>query len=150
MTTTPDYRAGRLAWRFTKSGGSGHRIQLFVSLPDESRQRLQVLLGPRQEEVPALGAYSDDANWMALTSERLVWTIAGRTQAVELDDLADATVDAPALLRGKEQLRVLTLVLRSGARLTIELEPGPPFSGVWNALKMAAGWGDEVKRSTDP
>jgi hypothetical protein len=32
------------------------------------------------------------------------------------------------------------VVTRRGERYHLQLEAGAPFSGFWNALKMAAGW----------
>ena len=94
----------------------------------------------RLSEVPALAHIGSAGGWMLVTNERVVWGTGTAMEDLGFSDLADATVeprDLPAA-RSKSRLVALTLRAVSGDSHKLELEPGPPFSGIWNALKMMA------------
>lgn len=143
MTSEPQFRAERIAWMFKKSGVEGEFTKLFESLPEGTRDRLREQATVRPSEVPALAYVGSAGDWVLVTNERIVWRAGTVMGDLGFSDLADATVDPRDLLaaRGKSSVATLTLRTVSGEAHKLALEAGPPFSGMWNALKMMAGRG---------
>lgn len=140
MTNDPTFEAERLIWRFKKSGAEGVFSMAFLSFPEQVQDAVRQEAAIRDGEVPAILCYLSAAKWALLTNERVVWGVQAQVRSVELIHVADATVESTALLRAgsKQALSSLTLVDSTGTRYQIDLEPGPPFSGFWNAIKAAS------------
>ena len=135
------FYADRLVWQFRKSGGAGKFAKAFGAHPDEVRTRMVARVGGlREGEVPALACYTRDDCWVLLTTDRLAWVDDEDLTELRTADIADATVDVSALRAGsgKGGMSELTIVTKDGRRYRLRLEPGPPFSGFWNALKTVA------------
>jgi len=65
-----------------------------------------------------------------------MWTRNNEITTVNLEDLVEARVDSDAIAKRGTSLRdasMLHLTVRGGQHV-IHLEPGQPFSGVWNVL----------------
>jgi hypothetical protein len=88
-------------------------------------------------ELPVIGSLRGPNNWLVLTTERLVWTVAGERHEIGLESIRDATVDLKQLenTQSKLEMRTLQVTTLKGEKYTIELEPGQPLSGTWNVLK---------------
>lgn len=144
MNDDPQFVADRLVWRFKKSGGEGLFSKPFGSFPDSVQASVRKTAALDAREVPALLCYQSATRWTLLTNARIVWIDEPRIHSLRLDSVVDATMDSEALLvaGGKGTLSALTVVERGGSRHRLELEPGPPFSGFWNAIK--AGVNDKV------
>lgn len=140
MSNDPRFVADRLVWRFKKSGAEGAFSKPFQSFPEEVRTRVRQDAELGENEVPAVLCHLSDAQWTLLTNSRVVWRVEARTHCVDLKRVADATVEGGSLLRagGKHVLTALTLVETDGTRHQVEIEPGQPFSGFWNAIKAAS------------
>ncbi len=140
MTNDPTFEAERLIWRFKKSGAEGVFSKPFLSFPEQVQDAVRQEAAIRDGEVPAILCYLSAAKWALLTNERVVWSVQAQVRSVELIHIADATVERTALLQAgsKQALRSLTVIESTGARHLIDLEPGPPFSGFWNAIKAAS------------
>lgn len=125
---------------FKKSGAEGESTKIFESLPEETQELLREQASVRPAEVPALAHVGSADEWVLVTNKRVVWRSGTAMGDVGFSDLADATVEPHELLaaRGKSSLATLTLRTVSGETHKLALEPGPPFSGIWNALKMMA------------
>jgi len=140
MSDGPRFAADRLVWRFKKSGGEGAFSKAFQSFSEQVQETIRHEAEVSENEAPAILCYLSEDTWTLLTSERIVWRVEARTNSVDLKRVADATVESGALLRagGMKELSSLTLLESDGTRHQIELEPGPPFSGFWNAIKAAS------------
>jgi hypothetical protein len=114
----------------------------FDALPEGTRAKLRHLAEIASEELPAIAYYFDDSIWALVTDKRLIWSFQAIRTEVPLSSIDDATVELEALAPGgtKKDLRDLTILTKNGERYKVQLETGSPFSGFWNALKMAARW----------
>jgi len=142
MSDDPKFVAERLVWRFKKSGAEGVASKPYAYFPDQVRDAVRLDAGLLENEVPAVLCYLSGTKWALLTTERLVWRADGaHVMAVDLSRIKDATVEAGSLLSAgsKRLMNALTIVETDGTRHQIELEPGMPFSGFWNAVKAASG-----------
>jgi hypothetical protein len=136
----PHFIAGRLVWRFTKSGGEGIHCKPFIAFPDQVQEAVRVQGALHAHEIPAVLCYFSNEKWVLLTTERLLWrSEAAVATSVELVHVKDEMVEPHAMAQARNKLAwsVLTIVEDSGARHHIELESGKPFFGFLNALMAA-------------
>lgn len=140
MKNDPQFRAGRIAWMFKKSGAEGERTRLFEGFSAETQEQISKAAELRPGEVPVLAHVSSLSEWVLATSERVIWIADERLASLAYGCLKDATVDPGDLLRARSKggLAVLTLKSLDGSVHKLALEAGEPFSGFWNALKMMA------------
>lgn len=143
MTNLSDQgRAGRLVREFKRKGGEGRWTHPFRALPEEHRTLLlgQVDLSPG--ELPILVCSKSPADWVLLTSRRLVVHQPGCALNLLWADIEDATVDEAhkravfsSRQLGKEGWERLKVILRCGGAAEVQLEAGPAFFGFWNVLR---------------
>jgi hypothetical protein len=122
---------------FRRKGGNGAYTRLFDSLESENQVALLTAAGLRQTELPVIGSVQDQNNWLILTTERLVWSTAGKHNELAVEAIRDATADYRQLQRNqrsKLEMQQLQVVTMAGGEYSIELEPGQPLSGTWNVL----------------
>ena len=143
MSSDHQFLAERLVWRFKKSGGEGVASKSFQQFSEDVQEAVRASAGLHGDETPAVLCYFSEERWTLLTTTRLVWrtTQDADITSLDLNRIINVTVEGSALLRagGKKELSILTVVERGGDKYQIELEPGMPFSGFWNAVKAAAG-----------
>lgn len=140
MNDEAQFRASRISWMFKESGAEGRHTKIFQNLPEQTKTQLLARAGLGPSEVHALACVASADDWVLATNEQVRWSSAGAVRNLKFSDLADVSVD-PSDLRqagSKALTAVLTLRAISGELYKIELEPGAPFSGFWNALKMMA------------
>jgi hypothetical protein len=138
MTATAESLKNSLESVFTRKGANGVYTRLFESLESEQRFTLLSALKLREAELPIIGSLRGKNDWLVLTTERLIWAIAGVRQVLDANAIRDATADFKTLQASgntKLEMESLQVTTLSGAKYTIFLEPGQPLSGVWNVLK---------------
>ena len=120
----------------------GQHSMLFDNLPIDIRERLLRAAGIATGERPLVACYFDKEAWTLLTAERLIWRRAGKEVRLSWYEIADINVDQqpvrPHHPGGASAHSQLCIVTRSGATHGLEWESGPPFFGIWSALKMVA------------
>jgi hypothetical protein len=146
VTPSDTFRANRLAWRFKKSGQNGDFLMAIADLDANVRDTLLRLAQLQDLEVAAVGLFRSERDWVLITSRRILWKRDEDTGTIALSALSDATIDARDLKTAgrKDRVDTLTVVTTSGDRHHLVLECGPPLSGAWNALKMAAHWNNDT------
>jgi len=143
----------RLSRIFTRKGEDGHYTRLFENL--ESAQRRTLLSNARlsEGELPIIGSLESSQRWLLLTTQRIIWNLGERTQSLPLRAIRDVVSDFRKLVntgRKKDQMRELQILTMGGEHYTIELEPGAPLIGTWNALKnIGAGNRREISNSSE-
>lgn len=140
--TDPNWGAGRIAWRFARSGADGEATRRFGHFPPEVQENLRVGAHLREAEAPAVGTHRGEDRWSLVTSDRIVSFSQGKVWEAPLADVVDATVLTANLVaaRRKDAVEEVTVVLTDARQLPLDVESGTPLSGVWNALKIGAGW----------
>ncbi len=132
-------RVDRVLQVFEKRGGNGEFTKPFDQLPDSIQSDLLAAATLNEEEVPILASVHSASSWVLLTCDRLLWTVADGVREVSWESIRDATipVSSMAALRSKVKLEnaILEVATDSGA-VEVVIEPGKPFSGFWNVLKM--------------
>jgi hypothetical protein len=123
---------------FKRKGRNGLYTRLFEDLEPVQQDVLLKNVQLNEGELPVIGSVESQDKWLMITTKRIVWSQAGKTQALTVQDIRDAVADLHALKtngRTKLQMRELQIQTMSHAQHTIEVEEGAPLSGVWNALK---------------
>ncbi|NTX60340.1 hypothetical protein HUA74_06680 [Myxococcus sp. CA051A] len=135
----------RLLRIFERGGGPGARTRPFEDFPPEVQGPLLEQARLREGELPVLACVLTEAQWVLLTTSRVVIRRPEGVQEVDWGELKDATTEGLHVdsvlasgARGKLALSRLMLVRHEGEAIELELEAGPPFFGLWNALKSVA------------
>jgi hypothetical protein len=133
-------QAERIRKLFSEWIEPGEYTRLFEELPRDQQEGLLTGAGLEPDEQPLVACVLDEACWTLLTSQRLIWSLAGHQTALAWDALADVQ-----LLHRMSRLRhaheivtasVLQVITHDGRAHALELETGPPFFGFWTALKL--------------
>ena len=130
----------RLLRQFERTGGRGEYCGPFQELPEAARDSLATAANLAPDEQPVIACFFDRDHWTLLTSERLVWRDGPEQHAVASTELTSATVAADHLLRAgsKVAMTELSIGTSDGRAFELRLEPGRPFFGFWNVLKLVA------------
>jgi hypothetical protein len=129
-----------MAAAFRRSGSSGRYVRLFDDLDEQQRDQLLRSARSQEDEAPVIGSIEAPDRWLLLTTRRLVWRNEADAIALSLDDLVAAQADLRTLREGgrtKRDLRELGITTTTRQHV-LEIEPGPPFSGLWNLLQSIA------------
>ena len=119
-------------WRriFTQKGGSDSQTRLWEDWDDATQSELLSRYSLRENESPVILSCTHAAEYVLLTSQRLLW---GQCE-VELVHICDVM----PLDFGKTQKILQThleIKTRSGKKLSVQLSPGASFFGMWNVLR---------------
>jgi hypothetical protein len=122
---------------FQRKGGDGVYTRLVDNMDAGQRSTLLTAIKLRTTELPVIGSLRGPNNWLILTTERLVWTVAGDRHEIDVQAVRDASMDLKQLENSQSKLeaRTLRVATLEGDEYTIEVEPGQPLSGTWNVLK---------------
>ena len=126
------------ASNFRRKGGDGIHPRLCDHLDPPQQRALFAEFKLRESELPVIGSVQDSGDWLVLTTERLAWSIGGKSQELPTNAIRDATADLMRLQReehSKLEMRQLQIVTMEGDAYSIDIEPGGPLSGTWNVLK---------------
>jgi hypothetical protein len=124
---------------FTRKGSNGKYLRLFEDLDLTDQQKVLAVFQLEPEELPVLGCLPSSATGddvLLLTTERVMWMRKGEITTVNLKDLVEVMVDFHHIAKRRMSLLNTTrleITDRKGKQV-IRLEPGAPFSGVWNVL----------------
>jgi hypothetical protein len=130
----------RLLHQFEKTGGRGEYCGPFQDLPAAARDSLTASANFTSDEQPVIACFFNEDRWTLLTSKRLVWRDGPELHAVASAELTSATVSQDHLLKAgsKKAMTELSIGTAAGGAFHLRLEPGRPFFGFWNVLKLVA------------
>jgi hypothetical protein len=128
----------RLLRQFERTGGRGEHCGPFQELPEAARASLTADL--TSGEQPVIACFFNEDRWTLLTNKRLIWRHGPEQNAVASNKLTSATVSADHLLDAgsKRAMTELSVGTADGRTFELHLEPGRPFFGFWNVLKLVA------------
>lgn len=135
---------------FRRKGGEGRLTMLYENLPDFERRALERKVALSVGEIPTLACFESDGCWCLLTNHRFVWQDMGRYHEVGIMQLRRVTHDMHiSVQRGqldRSLWRDLNIETTDGRRLTIQVEPGKPFLGLWSVLHWLCGWAEKRRQ----
>src|ERR1044072_3169106 len=131
-----------LASIFIRRGAETDKTRLYENLSASTKRKLEDLILLRNDELPVLASQVAEGRWVFISTERTIMSTPGGVKTVEFSDLCEVSAslkdDARQGISEKRQLKTLRLFLPDGTDVSIEVESGPPFIGIWNLLKHVA------------
>ncbi|AFE07746.1 hypothetical protein COCOR_07797 [Corallococcus coralloides DSM 2259] len=133
-------RLRRLLRVFSQTGGEGQWTRPFDNLPVETRAYLLERAALAADELPVLAFFRGPEQWVLVSTERILLSQEHGFRSIPWRDLENATTDTAHVQAAGSKLSLsrLRLQLRDAADLEVDVEPGPPFFGLWNVLKTLA------------
>lgn len=132
---------------FRRKGGEGRLTKLFEKLPEFEQRALRRKIALADGEIAALAFFESDGCWCLLTNHRLVWQDMGRYREVGILQLRRVTHDMHlSVQRGeldRSLWRDLKIETTDGQELSLQIEPGKPFLGMWSVLHWLCGWAEK-------
>jgi hypothetical protein len=123
---------------------------LFDHLPEHERRALERKVPFSEGEKPAIAYFESDGCWCLLTNYRVVWQETGGMHEVGIMHLRRVTHDMHYSVRrgqlDRSLWRELNVETTDGRKLTLQLEPGKPFIGMWSALHWLCGWAEKRRQ----
>jgi len=126
-----------LAAIFQRKGHDGRYTRIFENLEPSQQDVLLRMVLLNSGELPVIGSFESEGNWLVITTERIVWRSQGKIQNLSIHDIWHVKADLLKMVATgirKHELHELQVETVSHENQTIELEEGAPLIGVWNAL----------------
>lgn len=135
------FRAERLMRVYRNAGGEFTEFtKPFDAWPEHVRSSLAVEVGLAPDEVPLLAFVANPDLWTIVTLDRIAWKHGGSVRQASIRSLTSANIpEAVAASISpdvKRSMRLLRVVTEEGNEAVVEFEPGKPFFGFWNLVKM--------------
>src|SRR5262245_36909694 len=123
--------------KFNSAGRNGVWLCSFAALAPGEQAWLQQTAALAPGELPIAGGRQINGNWILLTTRRLVVGTDSQARTIDPADIGQVWVDLH-MMRAQgimmDRLTELKLTLAGGDVVNLDLEPGYPLSGFWNAL----------------
>jgi hypothetical protein len=122
----------------------------YENLPDFEKRTLEKKVSFSEGEKPAIAYFESEGSWCLLTNYRLVWQDLVEQHEVDIMELQRVTHDMHiSVQRGhldRQFWRDLNIETTDGRRLTLQMEPGKPFIGMWSVLHWLCGWAEKRRQ----
>jgi hypothetical protein len=136
---------------FCRKGGEGHFTMLFENLPVPARRSLETKVGFSDGEKPVVAFFESDDSWCLLTNHRVVWHDLASQYEVGIMELRRVSHDMHVSVQRDELdrslWRDLNIETTDGRKLSLQMEPGRPFIGLWSALHWLCGWAEKRRQT---
>ncbi len=124
---------------------------LFENLPGPARRALETMVGLSDGENPVVAFFESDNSWCLLTNYRVVWHDLSSQYDVGIMDLCRVSHDMHVSVQRDELdrslWRDLNIETTDGRKLSLRMEPGKPFIGLWSALHWLCGWAEKRRQT---
>jgi hypothetical protein len=129
-----------LTARFHRKGGSSSFTKPFEDFQEEIRESLLSAAKLQQDEFPIIASYLNKDQWLLVTTERVVWLLAGSLHSINKTDINDVIID-PVLehrleIRKKNDFTHLVIIDKLDNRHLSKVEPGKALFAVLNVIKF--------------
>ncbi len=136
---------------FRRKGGEGRLTMFYENLPAFEQRSLENKVRFSEGEKPVVAYFESEGSWCLLTNYRLVWQDLVSQHEVGIMELRRVTHDMHvSVQRGeldRSLWRDLNIETTDGRRLTLQVEPGKPFIGLWGALHWLCGWAEKRRQT---
>lgn len=136
---------------FRRRGGEGRLTSLYENLPEFEQRTLERKITFADGERPAIAYFESENCWCLLTNYRLVWNDMISQNEVGIMELRRVTHDMHiSVQRGqldRSLWRDLNVETTDGRTLTLQMEPGKPFIGMWSVLHWLCGWAEKRRQT---
>ena len=136
---------------FSRKGGEGRLTRFYENLSAFEQRSLEMNVRFSEGEKPAIAYFESEGSWCLLTNYRLVWRDLASQHEVAIMELRRVTHDMHiSVQRGqldRSLWRDLNIETTDGRTLTLQMEPGKPFIGLWSVLHWLCGWAEKRRRT---
>lgn len=130
----------RMAHIFVKKGGEGEYTKLFENVSFYNKELLLNDFLLRETELPVILGFEIPAEWILLTTERIIWRYKGQISSVENSQIESVEnyielQRRVIFLKRPDEIEITT---KSKEKIIIHTEKGFPLYGIWNVLTYLA------------
>jgi hypothetical protein len=122
----------------------------FDNLPEYEQRALEAKINFAEGEKPAIAFFESEGSWCLLTNHRVVWQDLISQHEVGIMEMRRVSHDMHvSVQRGeldRDLWRELNIETTDGHTLTLQMEPGKPFLGMWSALHWLCGWAEKRRK----
>jgi hypothetical protein len=122
---------------FLKSGGDGSYTMTFDGLSPTQRSALEPHCTLTDEELPVIGAYKDENEWLAITTKKVTWCFDGARYRLPVSSIVFATADFDMMQKQRltmDKVNEILITTNDQEVTPLKMEAGGPMCGVWNVL----------------
>jgi hypothetical protein len=124
---------------------------LFENLPEFEQRTLENKVKFSEGEKPVVAFFESEGSWCLLTTHRLAWQDLVSQHEVGIMELRRVSHDMHvSVQRGqldRALWRELNIETIDGHTLTLQMEPGKPFIGMWSSLHWLCGWAEKRRQT---
>lgn len=122
---------------FLKRGVEGNYTMTFDALSSAQRSALESRYSFSDEEIPVIGGYKDEKEWLIITTQKIAWAFNRESFCVPLSKVVFATVDFDGMQEKKltmDKVNEILVTTDNQGIVSLKMEAGGPMCGVWNVL----------------
>ena len=122
---------------FLKSGGGEGYTMTFDGLSPSQRATLELHCPLSDGELPVIGGYKDEKEWLMITTKNIAWCFNGTRFCIPISSVRFATIDFDTMQEKRLTMdKVNEILISTNDRgvIPLRMEAGGPMCGVWNAL----------------
>lgn len=122
---------------FLKWGGEAIYTMTFDGLSPSQRSALEPHCTLTDEELPIIGAYKDENEWLAITTKKVTWCFDGVRYRLPVSSIVFATADFDVMQEKRltmDKVNEILITTNDRGVIPLKMEAGGPMCGVWNVL----------------
>jgi meiotically up-regulated gene 157 (Mug157) protein len=125
----------RMSHIFLKKGREGEYTKLFENVSIYNKELLLNDISLRENELPVILGFEIPAEWILLTTERIIWRYKGQIRSVENADIENVEnyiemQKRAIFLKKPDEIEVLA----KSNKIIIHTEEGSSKFGIWSVL----------------
>jgi hypothetical protein len=105
----------------------------------EETQQQMILqgVGLTHQEVPVIGSFRSQNDWLLITTDRVFWSERDNVKSIPTTSILSVSPSQFGKV-SKQAMCCLHIHTADAGDVTLEVEEGRPFFGIWNVLKHFA------------
>jgi hypothetical protein len=122
---------------FLRRGVEGNYTATFDGLSPSRRAALEAHYSLADGELPVIGGYKDEKEWLVITTKKIAWCFDGTCFCIPVSSVVWATVDFDTMQEKRLTMdKVNEILIHTNDRgiIPLRMEAGGPMCGVWNVL----------------
>lgn len=133
----------RISHIFLKKGGEGLYTKLFENFSFYEKELFLNDISLKEGELPVILGFEIPAEWLLLTTERIIWRRKAKIEEVQNSEIKEGNVDFDKMLLERKigfyKIDELVITKTNNQKIIIYPEIGSPLVGIWNVL-IHLGW----------
>jgi hypothetical protein len=122
---------------FLRRGVEGSYTATIDSMSPSRRAALESHCSLTDEELPVIGGYKDEKEWLVITTKKIAWCFDGTHYCIPVSSVVFATIDFDAMQEKRltmDKVNEILITTKDQGVIPLRMEAGGPMCGVWNVL----------------